>query len=122
MCSNCGINHDTNELENQEAFDAFLSRLFDGFGPVEPTDYFAEYRTESEYDVTGTDEVGDWKISVAKVGGGTVGKEYPTGEQWLFHAYRNGELTDSMLGTAPEPMTHVKAAEDGALGFFGVTL
>lgn len=116
MCELCeqGEGYNFNDANGED----FMSLL----GPIEPTDFFAKYRTESEYDVTGTDEVGDWKISVAKVGGGTVGKEYPTGEQWLFHAYRNGELADSMLGTAPEPMTHAKAAKDGALGFFGVRL
>lgn len=118
MCELCAANatNDSGELD----FEALLSMLF---GPAgDPTDYFAEYRTESEYDVTGTDESGDWKVSVAKIGGGTVGKEYPEGEDWIFHAYRNGELTDSMLGTAPTPMTHHNAAKDGALGFFGAEI
>lgn len=69
MCSNCGINHETNELEDQDAFNAFLDRLFGDIEPEAPTNFMEEYRTEPDVTLSGD----SWKIEVAKKGGTSDG-------------------------------------------------
>jgi hypothetical protein len=88
-----------------------------GLGPV--IDYFEEYQTSAEAEKTGESPEGvTWKVSVAKVGGGTVGESYPAGEDWIFQAYENGELIDSTVRQSPEPVTHDDALRVAAEYWF----
>jgi len=83
-------------------------------------DYFEEYRTEAEATLTGESPLtGPWEIAVAKVGGGTTGKEYPVGEQWIIGIYTNGDLVECFAPRPKVPMTHEKALGDFAFSYFG---
>ena len=110
MCALC---------EGQGNGDEVMALLDALFGPApEAIDYFEEYRTESEADLTGSYGGTPWKVSVAKVGGGTVGKTYPAGEPWILQAYENGELVDSRKAAAPYAMTHEQALREAAEYWF----
>lgn len=118
MCEHCGINHETNELEDQDAFDAFLDELLN---PPAPTDYLQERGLTSEYDLTGTHElIGDWKVSVALVPKDQVEEEYRHHEQWwVLQGYVGDKLEVSTEGAPPEPVTAKLAAEIYAEYHFG---
>ncbi len=105
---------------NSDDFGGDMTALLDAlFGPApEVIDYFEEYRTESEADLSGGEGGTTWKVSVAKVGGGTVGNTYPAGEGWILQAYENGELVDSKRAAPPEPMTHEVALRQAAEYWF----
>lgn len=111
MCGIC----DAGAVDENGKFNlaAFLAAL----NPP-PVDYFDEYRTESEADLTGNYGGTPWKVSVAKVGGGTVGKTYPAGEDWIIQAYENGELTESRHAAPPTDMTHEEALRQAAEYWF----
>lgn len=114
MCDNCGINHETNELENQDAFDAFLDRLFGDMPEV--TNYMDEYRTTPDVTVSGD----FWKIDVAKNGGTSdVTKVYESGEEWIINVYEDDVLTDSMVVDAVSPKTTQQVANEFAGHLFG---
>jgi hypothetical protein len=115
MCELCGEAANSGDQENVEEIMALLESLF---GPNEVIDYFDEYRTESEADLTGTSVYGGWKVSVAKVGGGTVGQTYPADEDWILQAYENGELVVSKLAAPPYPVTHEQALREAAEYWF----
>lgn len=116
MCSNCGINHDTNELEDQDAFNAFLDRLFGDIEPEAPTNFMEEYRTEP--DVTVSED--DWKVAVAKNGGTSdVNREYEPGEEWIINVYEDDVLTDSMVVDAVLPKSTQQVANEFARDLFG---
>lgn len=116
MCANCGINHDTNELEDQDAFDAFLGRLFGDIEPEVPTDFMEEYRTSPDVTVSGD----FWKIDVAKKGGTTdVGKLYEPGEEWIINVYEDDVLTDSMVVDAVSAKTTQQVADEFVTHMFG---
>jgi hypothetical protein len=102
---------------------AMASGEFDRGAPLAATnppltDYFAEYRTESEADLEGVSEYGSWKVSVAKVGGGTVGNTYPAGEDWIIQAYENGELLATGKVASAVEMDHEQALGDFARYYF----
>lgn len=109
MCENCGINHDTNELENEDAFNAFLDRLFGGIEAPEVTNYMDEYRTLPNVTVSGD----SWKIEVAKNGGTSdVNKPYEPGQEWIINVYVDDVLTDSMVVDAVSAKTTQQVASD----------
>jgi hypothetical protein len=112
MCELCEKNARGEELTAED----IMAALSAAIGPV--IDYFDEYRTESEADLTGNGVYGDWKVSVAKVGVGTVGKTYPAGEDWILQAYENGELVASKVGNPPYEMTHEQALREAAEYWF----
>lgn len=115
MCENCGINHETNELENQDALNAFLDQLF-GAASADVTNYMDEYRTEPDVTVTGE----YWKIDVAKSGGTSdVNKAYEPGEEWIINVYEDDVLTDSMVVDAVSPKTTQQVANEFAGHLFG---
>lgn len=116
MCSNCGINHDTNELEDQDAFNAFLDRLLGDIEPKAPTNFMEEYRTSPDVTVSGD----FWKIDVAKKGGTTdVSKAYEPGEEWIINVYEDDVLTDSMVVDAVSAKTTQQVANEFAGHLFG---
>lgn len=116
MCSNCGINHETNVLEDQDAFDAFLDRLFGDIEPEAPTNFMEEYRTEPDVTLTGD----FWKVEVAKNGGTSdVDKSYEPGEEWIINVYEDDVLTDSLLVDAVSAKTTRQVANDFAGHLFG---
>lgn len=116
MCSNCGINHDTNELEDDAAFNAFLDRLFGGIEAPEITNYMDEYRTGPDVTVSGD----FWKIDVAKMGGTSdVNQEYKPGEEWIINVYEDNVLTDSMVVDAVSAKTTQQVANEFAGHLFG---
>lgn len=110
MCENCGINHETSELEDKDAFDAFVGRLA---GMISVTDRMAEYRTEPDVTLTGDPEFGEnWKLAVAKLGGTSdVNKVYEVGEMWIVNTYRGDVLTESIVVESIEPQSTQKVAE-----------
>jgi len=112
MCELCEKEARGEEITGEDILAALTANL----GPM--IDYFDEYRTESEADLTGESQYGTWKVSVAKVGGGTVGKTYPAGEDWILQAYENGELLDSKLAAPPYPVTHEQALREAAEYWF----
>ena len=116
MCENCGINHETNELEDQDAFDAFLERLF-GDVPEEPQqDFMEEYRTEPDVTLSGE----DWKIAVAKMGGTSdLNKVYESGEEWIINVYEDDVLTDSMVVDAVTEKSTQQVVNEFAAHMFG---
>lgn len=116
MCSNCGINHETNVLEDQDAFDAFLDRLFSDIEQPEIQDFMDEYRTAPDVTVTGD----DWSVAVAKQGGTSdVNREYESGEQWIINVYEDDVLTDSMVVDAVSPKSTQQVANEFAGHLFG---
>lgn len=116
MCENCGINHDTNELEDQDAFNAFFDRLFVGIEAPEITNYMDEYRTSPDVIVSGD----FWKIDVAKKGGTSdVDKLYEPGEEWIINVYEDDVLTDSMAVDAVDAKTTQQVADEFAAHMFG---
>jgi hypothetical protein len=112
MCELCEKEERGEEITAEDIVAALSATL----GPL--IDYFDEYQTPSEADLTGTSTYGDWKVSIAKVGGGTVGKTYPAGEGWILQAYENGELADSLVGNPPYEMTHEQALREAAEYWF----
>lgn len=95
-----------------------MQLLTELFPPV--IDYFAEYRQDPEIEVTGVNEVGDtWKVSVAKAGGGTLGKTYDAGEKWIVHLYVADGLVDSFYVEAAAPKTHEDTVNEFAAHYFG---
>lgn len=116
MCNNCGINHETNALEDRDAFDAFLDRLLGEVEPEAPEDFMEEYRTEP--DVTVSED--DWKVAVAKNGGTSdVNREYEPGEEWIINVYEDDVLTDSMVVDAVSAKTTQQVANEFAGHLFG---
>lgn len=117
MCSNCGINHETNVLEDQDAFDAFLDRLFGDFPEKqEIQDLMDEYRTAPDVTLTGD----FWKVVVAKNGGTPdVDKSYEPGEEWIINVYEDDVLTDSLLVDAVSAKTTRQVANEFAAHMFG---
>lgn len=116
MCENCGINHDTSELENEDAFNAFLDRLFGGIEAPEITNYMDEYRTSPDVTVSGD----FWKIDVAKNGGTSdLDKAYEPGEEWIINVYEDDVLTDSMVMDAVSAKTTQQVANEFATHLFG---
>lgn len=142
MCENCGINHDTNELEDQGALNGFLSRLIDGVGlddsstddlfnmiaslfdePEPMEDLFAKHSLTSEYDLFGSNElVNDWKVSVVKVPADTPEDSELHGFDWVLQGYHEGNLVASTAGTPPEPVTAREAAQVFAEYHFGYVI
>lgn len=115
MCVNCGINHETNEVEDQDALNAFLEELFGAEAP-EVTNYMDEYRTLPDVTVSGD----SWKIEVAKNGGTSdVNKPYEPGEEWIINVYEDGVLTDSMVVDAVSVKTTQQVANEFAAHMFG---
>lgn len=115
MCEHCGINHETNELEDQDAFNAFLDQLFGAEAP-EVTNYMDEYRTEPDVTLSGD----SWKIEVAKNGGTSdVNKSYEPGEEWIINVYEDDVLTDSMVVNAVFAKTTQQVANEFATHMFG---
>jgi len=116
MCENCGIDHGTGGIENQDAFNAFLESLFGDIPEEEMTDYMVEYRTEPDVTVTGD----FWQIAVAKQGGTSdVNQAYGPGEQWIVNVYEDDELTDSMVVDAVTSKTTQEVANEFAAHMFG---
>lgn len=116
MCEDCGINHETNELENQDALDAFLDRLFSDIEQPEIQDFMDEYRTAPDVTVAGD----DWSVAVAKNGGTSdVNKVYEPGEEWIINVYEDNDLTDSMVVDAVSPKTTQQVANEVAAHMFG---
>lgn len=111
MCSNCGINHDTNELEDQEAFDAFLDRLLLGSGPVES--FIEERGLTPEFEMSGELNGKTWTVKVAEIPLENVEDEYrDRGDQWwALDGYYDNELVVSSEGAPPEPVTAEEAAQ-----------
>jgi len=112
MCELCERDARGEEITAEDIMAALTAAL----GPV--TDYFDEYRTESEADLTGESQYGTWKVSIAKVGGGTVGETYPAGEDWILQAYEDDELIDSKVAAPPYKMTHEQALREAAEFWF----
>lgn len=116
MCKNCGINHGTNELEDQDAFNAFLARLFGDIEPEAPTNYMDEYHTSPDVTVSGD----FWKIDVAKVGGTSdLNQAYEPGEKWIINVYEDDVLTDSMVVDVMSTKTTQQVANELAGHLFG---
>lgn len=116
MCENCGINHDTNELEDQDTFNAFLEGLFGDIPAEEMTDYMVEYRTEPDVTLTGD----YWKVAVAKQGGTSdVNQAYEPGESWIINVYEDDTLTDSMVVDAVTSKTTQQVVNEFAAHMFG---
>lgn len=116
MCENCGINHESNEIEDQDAFNAFLESLFGDFPTSDVQDFMEEYRTEADVTVTGD----DWKIAVAKQGGTSdLNQAYEPGELWIINVYEDDQLTDSMVVDAVEVKTTQQVANEFAAHMFG---
>ena len=117
MCTNCGINHETSELEDQDAFDAFLNRAF---SVPEVRDYMAEYRTEPDVTLTGPFNGGEWRVEVAKLGGTSdVDKLYEVGEVWIVNVYTEDQLDQSAAIEASKPISTRQVAEEFAEFRFG---
>lgn len=124
MCENCGISHDTNELEDQDALDSFLDRLIDEsdllsilanlFGEPEPVASFMEERgLTPEYELTGELYGKPWAVKVAQIPLSEISEEFQDkGSQWwALDGYYDGELVRSTEGTPPEPVTAEEAAK-----------
>lgn len=115
MCEHCGINHETNEVEDQDALNAFLEEIFGAEAP-EVTNYMDEYRTLPDVTVSGD----SWKIEVAKNGGTSdVNKPYEPGEEWIINVYEDDVLTDSMVVDAVSVKTTQQVANELATHMFG---
>lgn len=132
MCENCGINHDTNELEDQDALNGFLSRLIgDGesddnstddlftllaslFGEPEPVVSFMEERgLTPEFELSGESMGKPWTVKVAQIPLDQIEEQYrDKGSQWwALDGYYDGELVRSSEGAPPEQVTAKQAAE-----------
>lgn len=101
MCQNCGVNHETMQLEDVDSTMDFLSRLFGG-----AVDYFAKTGTAPELEESGEHKGEEWTIKIAVVGGGEVGKSYPEGTDWIIQLYIDGELAESQCGASKFASTH----------------
>lgn len=119
MCENCGINHDTSELEDQDALNAFLVRLASLFGDQleedpEPVGSFMEERgLTPEFELSGELMGKPWTVKVAEIPLDQLDEELKDkGSQWwVLDGYWDGELVCSSEGAPPEPVTAKQAAE-----------
>lgn len=83
-------------------------------------DYMAEYRTDAELTLRGIHDDDDIRVEVAKIGGGTLGKAYPAGEQWIVNSYVNDELTESTKNAMYSARTHMEVLQVFASAWFGI--
>lgn len=135
MCESCGINHDTNELEDQDALSAFIGRLTGEvesddnpdalftllaslFGgeeeDPEPVGSFMEERgLTPEFELSGEFMGKPWTVKVAQIPLDEIEEEHKIhGSQWwAMDGYYDGELVRSSEGAPPEPVTAKEAAE-----------
>lgn len=135
MCENCGINHDTNELEDQDALNAFLGRLtsevedesgtedlfsllaslFGGSDEPEPgtTSFMEDRGLTPEFELSGEFMGKPWTVKVAEIPLSDIDEEFKDkGSQWwAMDGYWDGELVRSSEGAPPEPVTAKQAAE-----------
>lgn len=136
MCENCGINHDTNELEDQDALNAFLGRLVSGdegddsstddlfsmlaelFGGEEEVQeplvsYMDERGLTPEFELNGEFMGKPWAVKVAQIPIEDIEEEHrDKGSQWwTLDGYWDGKLVRSSEGAPPEPVTAKQAAE-----------
>lgn len=108
MCQNCGVNHDTLEIEDEGVMIDFMNLLFGT-----PVDHIAERGLKSDYDLFGSNEKAqNWKVSVALVPKDQVEEEHSHHEQWwALSGYVDGKLVVSTEGAPPEPVTAEEAAK-----------
>lgn len=114
MCENCGINYDTNELEDQDALVRLLTTLTALFGESEPVVSFMEERgLTPEFELTGEIMGTPWTVKVAQIPLDQVEEQYQDkGSQWwAMDGYWDGELVRSTEGTPPGPVTAEEAAK-----------
>lgn len=118
MCENCGINHETSELEDQAALSGFLDRLvFNELGsnsdPEPITSYMEERKLTPELELTGELYGKPWAVRVAQIPLDQIKEEdREHGSQWwAMDGYYDGELVRSTKGAPPEPVSAAEAAE-----------
>lgn len=133
MCENCGINHDTNELEDQDALNAFVDRLIGAeeevndlyammeslFGAEVPevealsVSCIQERGLTPEFELTGEAFGKPWTVKVAEIPLDQIEEEERVhGKQWwALDGYWNGKLVRSTEGAPPEPVTAKEAAQ-----------
>lgn len=138
MSENCGINHDTNELEDQDALSAFIGRLSESaptgnpdedlftllaalFGGEEEVQeplvsYMDERGLTPEFELSGELMGKPWTVKVAEIPLSEIDEEFgDKGSQWwALDGYWDGELVSSSEGAPPEPVTAKQAAEEYA--------
>jgi hypothetical protein len=139
MCENCGINHETNELEDQDILNNFLARLVeednntDSVGDLdgdlfamlasllgnEPEEqepmssYMEERGLTPEFTLAGELYGKTWEVKVAEIPLDQIKEEDRVhGSQWwVLDGYYDGELVRSTEGAPPEPVTAEEAAK-----------
>jgi len=140
MCENCGINHETNQVEDQDTLNDFLDRLVnsdntisdddttgDGgdlfallaniFGAVEEPEPISSYMEERglkpEFTLAGSLYGKTWEVKVAQIPLDQIEEEHREhGSQWwALDGYYDGELVRSSEGAPPEPVTAEEAAK-----------
>jgi hypothetical protein len=136
MCNNCGINHATGELENEDSLSDFLTRLVASGGsdntaedtsveeiaallasifgePEAPVDYIAQHGLTEDFELNGTLNGKLWRVAVAEIPLDKIDEvDRQHGSQWwALTGYYDGEPVVSTEGAPPEPVTAKQAAE-----------